>query len=240
MSQINEFPRSVIEKLGCYVYLLRDPKTNKVFYVGKGTGNRIFAHINSAISSPLESDKLDKIRLIQSKGLQVKHTIIRHGLTEDEALEVEASLIDFIGLEDLTNIKGGLHSDYRGRMSVREAISQYNAPKIKIVESAVLITVNRLFKRGMNDDELYEITRGNWVVGERRNKAKFGFCVCNGIVRQVYEIHKWSPIKARSQNAKTQNRWRFTGVIAQDLQHYVGGNVEKYIGAQNPIKYVNC
>jgi hypothetical protein len=92
----------------------------------------------------------------------------------------------------------------------------------------------------MNDEELYEITRGNWVVGERRNKAKFGFCVCNGIVRQVYEIQKWFPIKARSQGAKTQDRWRFTGVIAQDLQHYVGGNVEKYIGAQNPIKYVNC
>jgi hypothetical protein len=114
-----------------------------VFYVGKGTGNRIFAHINSAISSPLDSDKLDKIRSIQSKGLQVRHSIIRHGLTEKEALEIEASLIDFIGLEGLTNIKGGHHSDYHGRMSIREAISQYNAPKIKIAESAILITVNR-------------------------------------------------------------------------------------------------
>ena len=240
MSQSNEFPRSVIEKLGYYVYLLRDPKTHKVFYVGKGTGNRIFAHINSAISSPLDSDKLDKIRSIQSKGLQVRHSIIRHGLTEKEALEIEASLIDFIGLEGLTNIKSGHHSDYHGRMTIREAISQYNAPKIKIAEPVILITVNRLFRRGMNDEELYEITRGNWVVGERRNKAKFGFCVCNGIVRQVYEIHKWFPVKARSQNAKTQHRWRFTGVIAQDLQYYVGSNVEKYIGAQNPIKYVNC
>jgi hypothetical protein len=88
MSQINEFPKSVIEKLGYYVYMLIDPETNKVFYIGKGTGNRIFAHINTAISSPLESDKLSKIRLIHSKGLQVKHSIIRHGLTEKEAFEV--------------------------------------------------------------------------------------------------------------------------------------------------------
>lgn len=240
MSQIIEFPKSVTEKLGYYVYILIDPKTNKVFYVGKGTGNRIFAHINGAISSPLESDKLDKIRSIHAKGLQVKYSIIRHGLTEKEAFEVEASLIDFIGLAGLTNIKGGHHSDYRGRMGIREAISQYNAPKIRIIEPVILVTVNRLFRREMNDDELYEITRGNWVVGERRNKAKFAFCVCNGIVRQVYEIQKWFPIKARSQDAKTQDRWRFTGVVAQDLQHYVGGNVEKYIGAQNPIKYVNC
>ena len=41
MNQINEFPRSVIEKLGYYVYLLTDPTTNKVFYVGKGTGSKI-------------------------------------------------------------------------------------------------------------------------------------------------------------------------------------------------------
>lgn len=238
MNQINEFPKSVIEKLGYYVYLLIDPKTNKVFYVGKGTGNRIFSHINSAVSSPLESDKLSKIRSIQSKGLPVKHEIIRHGLTEKEALEIEASLIDYI--EGLTNIKSGHHSDSRGFMSITDIVAQYNAPKIKIVESVILITVNRLFRRGMNDDELYEIARGNWVVGERRNKAKFGFCVCNGIVRQIYEIHKWSAVKARSQDAKTQDRWRFAGSVAQDLQHYVGGNVEKYIGAQNPIKYVNC
>ena len=90
MNQTNEFPRSVIEKLGYYVYLFTDPTTNKVFYVGKGTGNRIFDHLNRAISSPLESDKLDKIRSIQSQGLQVKHSIIRHGLTEKEAFEVEA------------------------------------------------------------------------------------------------------------------------------------------------------
>ena len=92
----------------------------------------------------------------------------------------------------------------------------------------------------MTDDEIYEITRGNWVVGERRNKAKYAFCVYNGTVRQVYKIQRWFPIKARSQDARTQNRWRFDGVVAEDLQKYVGGNVEKYVGGQNPIRYVNC
>lgn len=240
MSQITEFPKSVIEKLGYYVYLLIDPETNKVFYVGKGTGNRIFAHINSAISSPLESDKLDKIRLINSKGLHVKHFIVRHGLTEKEAFEVEAALIDYIDIRDLTNVVAGHHSYDRGLMIITEIIAQYNAPEIEIAEPVILITVNRLYKRNMNEDKLYEITRGDWVVGERRNKAKFAFSVYNGVVRQVYEIQKWFPIKARSQEAKTQDRWRFTGIVAKDLQHYVGGCVEKYIGSQNPIKYVNC
>lgn len=242
MKQINKFPKSVIEKIGYYVYVLIDPKTDQVFYVGKGKGNRIFSHINGAISSPLESDKLNKIRSIQSKGLQIKHKIVRHGLTEKESLEVEASLIDFIGIQQLTNLVHGHHSDNRGLMNITEVIAQYNAPKIAIKVPAILIVVNKLFKHGMSDEELYEITCGNWVLGERRNKAKFAFAVYNGVIRQVYEIQKWKPVFARRKEQKTQQRWKFEGFIAKDLQHYVGSSAEKYItfGAQNPIKYVNC
>jgi len=240
MIEIKEFSPFVSEKLGYYVYLLIDPETEIIFYVGKGFGNRIFAHLNNAISSPQESDKLDKIRLIQSKGLQVKHVIHRHGLTEKEAFEVEASLIDFIGLEGLINVVGGHHSDYRGRMSIKDVVTQYDAPEIEIVEPAILFTVNSLFRHDMNEDELYEITRGNWVLGERRNKAKFAFSIYRGNVRQVYQIQKWFPITARNHDAKTQDRWRFDGIIAQILQHYVGGSVQKYVGSQNPIKYINC
>jgi hypothetical protein len=211
-----------------------------VFYVGKGTGNRVFAHINNAIASPLKSDKLAEIRAIQAKGLQIKYSIIRHGLTEKEAFEIEAALIDFIDIRELTNVVGGHGSDSRGLMSITEIIAKYLAPEIEIVEPVILVTVNRLFRRNMTDEEIYEITRGNWVTGQRRSKAKYAFCICYGTVRQVYEIQRWFPIKARSQDSKTQNRWRFDGIVAQDLQHYVGGNVEKYIGAQNPIRYVNC
>ena len=242
MSEIEAFSPSVIEKLGYYVYLLSDPDTNRIFYVGKGFGNRIFAHINQAISSPQESDKLEKIRSIHSNGGQVNYFILRHGLTEKEAFEVEASLIDFIGIYDLTNIVQGHHSYSRGKMNIIDIIAQYDAPKIDIIEPAIIIIVNKLFKRAMSEEELYEITRGNWPLGIRRNNAKFAFCVYNGLVRQVYEIHRWFPVQARTEYQKRKARWRFDGIIAQDLQHYVGGNVDMYItkGAQFPVKYVNC
>lgn len=242
MSEVKEFPAAVIEKLGYYVYLLIDPETNSVFYVGKGTGNRIFAHLNDALTSSQESDKLNKIRSIKSKGLQVKHVILRHGLTEKEAFEVEASLIDYIGIADLTNIVHGYHSYNRGKMTISEIIAQYDAPLIEIKEPAILIIVNQLFERGISDEKLYEITRGDWIVGERRNRAKYAFAIYNGIVRQVYEIQRWYPVTTGRDEQKTRKRWRFDGIVAKDLQHYVGGSVEKYItiGAQNPIKYVNC
>ena len=242
MNMENSFSSSIIEQLGYYVYLLIDPKTNEVFYVGKGTGNRIFAHLNYALNFPKETDKLDTIRAIREKERQVKYLIHRHGLTEKEALEVEASLIDFIGLEDLTNEVSGHKTNYRGQMTIAEVVAIYDSPQIEITEPALLIIVNRLFQRGMDEESLYEITRGNWVVGNRRDKARYAFAVNNGIVRQVYQIQKWFPATARSPHQKTRQRWRFEGVIAKELQYYVGGCVDNYItqGAQNPIKYINC
>lgn len=77
MSNIKEFPLSVIEKLEYYVYLLIDPETNHVFYVGKGTGNRIFAHINAAIVDAGAGEKLDKIRDLRARGIEVRHVIHR-------------------------------------------------------------------------------------------------------------------------------------------------------------------
>ena len=35
------FKQSVIEGLKYYVYALVDPRDNRIFYVGKGTGNRV-------------------------------------------------------------------------------------------------------------------------------------------------------------------------------------------------------
>jgi uncharacterized protein len=242
MIKISEFTPPIIEHLGYYVYLLIDPESNAVFYVGKGTGNRIFAHVNQAIESPEVSDKLEKIREIQSKGLEIKYLIQRHGLTEKEAFEVEASLIDYIGLTELVNIVDGQKSRLRGKMTIPEIIALYDAEKIEIKEPSILITINRLYRRGMSQDELYEITRGNWVVGVRREKVRYAFSVYNGIVRQVYSIQRWNPALAGDPEQKTRKRWRFEGSITNELQHYVGGSVGNYItlGAQNPIKYVNC
>lgn len=256
MALNQEFPVTVIEKLGYYVYLLIDPENNQVFYVGKGFGNRIFNHVNAAIKDEKLSDKLDKIRDIHANKLEVRHIVHRHGLTEKEAFEVEASLIDFVGLSGLTNQVEGVDSDDRGRMTATEVIAKYEAPVAEINEPVLLITVNRLYRRGMSDEELYDITRGKWVIGKRRNNAKYAFAVYKGIIREVYEIHRWLSVSieddeairpwiaAESEGAEVKQRSRaqFEGKIVEALRHYVGASTEKYAvsGAQNPIRYVNC
>ena len=237
-----KFPASVVEQLGFYVYTLADPITGKVFYVGKGTGNRVFAHANAALRNTTKSDKLEKIRSIRKRDRTVHHEIIRHGMTENEALEVESAFIDYLGLKRLSNKVAGHAMDRRGQMTTDEIIALYRAKPIKIKESTLLIIVNQLFERNITPKGLYEVTRGNWVLGKRRKKAEFAFSIYKGVVREVYRIDGWSPAIARSRLQKRQARWRFRGKIATELQHYVGGSVERYLkrGAQSPVRYLNC
>jgi uncharacterized protein len=237
---IQEFPQSVVDQIGYYVYVLRDPETDEVFYVGKGTGNRVFSHCREALENPEKNGKTQRIQQIKAKGLELKYEILRHGLTETEALEVESAVIDLIRLPNLKNQVWGHGVDKRGRMSVPEIFAVYCAESIEILEPVLIIVPNKLFERGITPEKLYEITRGNWVVGERRTNAKYAFSVYKGVVLQVYKILRWFPVLARDKKQKKQNRWRFDGEIALDMQNYVGKSVAKYVGAQNPIRYVNC
>jgi len=83
-----QFSQAVIDRIGYYVYLLTDPRNGQLFYVGKGNGNRVFAHVSEAIHNPRETDKIERIRRIRRSGREVRYDILRHGLTEKEAFEV--------------------------------------------------------------------------------------------------------------------------------------------------------
>ncbi len=196
----------------------------------------MFQHLLEAETSSETYEKLDVIRAIKAREKEVVCLIHRHGLTEKEAFEVESSLIDFIGLVELTNRVLGYKADDRGQMTVSEVIARYDAPIITISEPALLIIINKLYRRGMSETELYEITRQSWKVAPERRKPKYALAVYNGIIRQVYLIDNWS------KSVADPKRWEFQGTIANNLQYYVGKSVSPYItiGAQNPIKYINC
>lgn len=119
-----------------------------------------------------------------------------------------------------------------------------------IQEKAMLITINKLYRSRMFEEELYEATRGIWKVSERRNKAELAFAVFQGIVREVYEILRWHPagtLPYKYRDASSfvgLKRWEFEGKKAsEDIRNkYVKKSVRKYMskGNQNPIKYINC
>ncbi|MCF6276650.1 MAG: GIY-YIG nuclease family protein [Candidatus Magasanikbacteria bacterium] len=68
------------EKLKYYVYFLIDPKNNKVFYVGKGKGNRINHHFLGALDDKKnESEKIEKIKEIQNNNKKNKTNCFKAG-----------------------------------------------------------------------------------------------------------------------------------------------------------------
>jgi hypothetical protein len=103
----------VEEKLGYYVYLYIDPADNTIFYVGKGKGSRMLAHL----SDTSESIKVERIRRILERGQEPRIEILVHGLPDETtALKIEAAAIDLLGKDKLTNQVRGYESSVVGRM----------------------------------------------------------------------------------------------------------------------------
>lgn len=94
--EISSFPPGVTEKVKTYVYRLIDPRNGETFYVGKGQGNRVLAHIREQVGEDDPNNKLRRIRDIHLAGFEVAHVIHRHGMDDKTAFEVEAALIDHI------------------------------------------------------------------------------------------------------------------------------------------------
>jgi len=233
------FSQAVVEKLNNYVYFLQDPRTNKVFYVGKGVGNRVFNHLDCAIETDGETEKLEIIREILNSGKKVRHFILRHGLTEQMAFEIEASLIDFVGMKNLSNLQGGHYSSDFGLKTADEITAMYEAEELSTTEAIILININRLYRRDMTETELYDATRKSWVVGSRKENAEYAIATYRGLTREVYKIENWYPIEI-----KGKTRYGFNGVQAnseiRNLLRYKSIASFFSKGAANPIKYINC
>jgi len=239
------FDQSVIESIQFYVYILKDPITKEIFYIGKWFWNRVFDHASHALETDDESYKLDRIKDILYKWKQIEYSIVRHWLSEDIAREIEATLIDIFRWKqtlksDITNKVSGFHSYKRWIMSVNEIKQFYWWKEIKITDPVMLININKLYKRNMTENELYEAISKSWKVGKDREKVKYVLWNYKGIVREVYEVKDWYSIKDHNWKIR---RW-FNGKIANDniREKYINWLIKDYIKkwASNPVRYINC
>ena len=247
---MDHFSKTVLEKIKYYVYLYSHPLTGEVFYVGKGKGNRVFSHLEDAS----ESDKSFYIKELKSQNLQPKIEILVHGLdNEEEALRVEASIIDLLGIHNLTNVQLGYRSREYGRMTIDQINSIYKEEKVKISEPSILIRINQAFRYNMSAIELYDYTRGVWKLNpQNAAKARYAFAVYHGTVQEVYEIFGWyeagSTLSVRTDienplKTKIPGRYEFVGMIANKniRDKYRFKSVTDYFekGNSNPIMYLN-
>ena len=239
------FLPGVAEKLGWYVYALRDPRNGAIFYAGKGIGNRVYQHareVRKLAGQSSDQLKLATIRDIHDAGLEVGVEIIRHRIPDEKAAyEVEGAVIDTLGLtgSDLTNLVGG-HGSERGWRPLEDIVAEYAAEPVEVAPEhrVALIRVRRRFAEVRTPEDLYGVTRQWWVVFPDRRKPDYAFSVHNGIVRAVYKINSWE-----REPPGGRDRWRFEGERSAEMEErYLWKNVSGYLsqGAQNPIRYVNC
>ncbi len=118
----------------------------------------------------------------------------------------------------------------------------------RIDEPVVAININKTYRAGISAGELYDCTRGIWRLDrDRAERARFGFAIYQGVVKEVYEIDKWhregsTEYKNReTPSSSTKNRFEFVGKVAQDniREKYIEKQMPQMHG-QNPICYYNC
>ena len=156
-----------------YVYQLVT-NDGEIFYIGKGSGERMFKHIKIAKSKSINRTKnpklYNKISSILNKGGYVIPEILFESDVEEQCLQKEVSLIKEIGLDKLCNLTEGgegtsgykLSEETKKKMSEAKAkewetrvISKEHSDKIKVLP--------QLFKKG---------DKGYWDGKERSEETK--------------------------------------------------------------------
>ena len=247
---MEKFSPTTLEHLGHYVYALINPKNDKIFYVGKGQGNRVFDHARAALSIAdiTDNDKLEVIRNIIASGQEVKTLILRHGLNEKEAFVAESVLIDLLTNSltaknikaEMTNKQAGHDMRELGIRTVEDVEAQYgNTPLDNVPDRLVIININKTYIPKTN---IYDATRGNWRLSKSRaDKADYILSEYQGVVRAVFKMNenKWQ--KYTMADGKSY-RYYFEGEEVNDpeiLNRYMNKRIVKKKGDSYPIHYQN-
>lgn len=250
---MKQFKQSVIEALKYYVYALVDPRDNKIFYIGKGSANRVYEHAEAAINSDNENNKLDKIREIINQGKKVQYYILRHNLNENEAYMLESAIIDFLSYPAfntesiLTNIVSGHHQWNEGIKKVDEINIMYDCKKIEPYEGdrLLLVSLNQSYDRSKSKDIYkrvndYESACKYWRIDARKApKINFILGVYRGIVRIVIKVDHFEKVTIGEHGEiYSPPRYKFRGEIIENSP-YVNTDVTDYpFGSGGAVTYI--
>lgn len=244
------FSQGAIEALGVYVYRLDDPRDGRPFYVGKGVGNRAYAHIEEARAG-FAGAKCDIIREILTCGLMPTLIVHRHRLDDATAKHVEAALIDAYGLNELTNLVHGQGTDL-GAVTAEEFKERFEAPPANLTMPCILLKIGPTWERGLTAAQLYARTRMYWRANPERRQTPptHAISVAGGLIREVYRIDGWTyepeitpdpdRLPGWDEGEVAHGRVAFTGNVDPTYAHLIGTSVHGRFRSQNPVAYANC
>lgn len=241
------------ERLGYYVYGLFDSGTpGWPFYIGKGSGNRVFSHANGEPVARTDDDplgqKLQHISDIKQAGRTVLHKIIRFGLSEDEAFKIEASLIDLVNHIQPDTLKNEISGQgvSEGFYDANDLATSLCAAELETELPLLVIKIERrwsalvaMYGSGsvVPRDEIYDAIKGDWKLNiGRAQRAACVLAVARGIVRAAFVPSGWT-------DAGYDNRKTMIGQLdGTEFQCLAGTSVAHLFerGSQNPVRYLRC
>ncbi len=227
------FSRKTREHLAHYVYGLVDPRDNKIFYVGKASGNnRAFDHLRTPLSGEAKSLRIQEIR---SAGMEPEVDVLRYGLPDEGmCFEVEAAIIDAIGLENLTNEVRG-HGIDRGRQTAADVERLHGAEPVNVEEVSeplMLFFINRTYTPTLTEQELYDATRQFWYEVSAKTRTPrqdtghlpypTALAVADSVVVRAYSVAAWFPAGTTHStrwhrgSQPDPDRWEFVGQFLEE------------------------
>lgn len=145
-----------------FVYCLIDPRSDHIFYIGKGKGKRPYDHIVDYKKNRHGNQfKYERIGEIISAGEEVEIRYLGVELEEIEAFQLEHFFIKTIGTKNLTNISGGISKESVKQWAINyisrtKSLSKYisEGRGHEDIESYLMIVseVTRLRDHGMVTD----------------------------------------------------------------------------------------
>jgi len=214
---VRRFDDNQVKVLGNYVYALRDPRDNKVFYIGQATKeNRVFSHFEEAEqylqgNTSLLSTKVLRIIEIWAAEEDVDWFILAHGVnSETNCLDaIESAAIDL-----LTECQNGpALNRVRGPHSsiiFKEQLEEFSAEPINPNKAYQTIFIFPIHKQLANGVDTYTSTRRAWYIKKdlrKRNNA-IAIGLSNYISKGVYLIDVWH---------KYEDKHEFDGTEYKDM-----------------------
>ena len=235
VAKIKKFSDSTLSVLNngerrFYVYCLTDLKKDKILYIGKGCGNRIFEHewVASRSQDPVSGEIVDRKLKAIAKCKKLGRHIISYHLTEAEAQAAETALIHFVKSIVDKKFKNKSAGCGAGGISVEELDSRFKFKPcpldglnpdglilaVKIQDALDLDTDEESDYSFDNQDDanLKSRTLGNWVIGkDAASKVKYIIGIHTGLQNAVvsaYEVDGFETLE-ETKNGKKQTRYRF-------------------------------
>jgi len=244
------FTADVRAALKQYVYMLIDPRDNAAFYIGKGTGDRVYHHVWTALGDApstgegrelltdsehgdnhaVRTAKDERIRQIAAAGLTVEHHIVRVCDSPEEAFAVEQALISGFRIGaiqseygELTNIASGHYRFAIDDTRAEEIARRLGAePAPELPRPSLVLKVNGA---GATDDPdtIYDAARRAWSVGAdlRSTPDLPVFVVAHDVIRAVYRAQDWTALDRAE--GKSGVVWEFDGVLDAELNTKFAG-----------------